>query len=524
MERENLKPLLKYAAQHGYVTRQLIYDQLPAGIDRIEEAVNIVVDILREGGIQVHESPPEAKAQLLDMADAQARDDSDLQDQVEAALSSFSARVSPTDSVRMYMREMGATPLLTRQQEIEVAARIERAQQRLMAALTAHPGIVALILTEVRARLGVGESQLEEIVNGVSPDEDTVEVMDLKPAAATAEDLEQRQAFSLQHLRQQAQALSDSIALTQQALAREPAVTRQKELLAQQTKLLTRFSLSEKFLKKCIAVAQTDSMAAIELEDKIRDCCVRKMGMSRQDFVRGFAGNEINSQWIHADAAGLSPRANAEDTAVLAGLQQRYAALIKKSGLASAAALRTLGDDVRLQETMVHKAKAALIAANLRLVVSLAKKHTNRGLPFLDLIQEGNIGLMKAVDKFQYRRGFKFSTYATWWIRQALTRALADYGRTIRIPVGMGETMNKVARITRLLTQQNGTAPSAAQIGEVLETPTALGAEHFKGCLKTRCPWKPPWGTMIPHLLTLLLIPRQKTPKMSFWTRIKSAI
>ena len=477
MSWEKLRQLFKHASDHGYVTHPVIHDHLPDGIEQIEEAGNIVANILSDWGIQVYESPPDQDDLLIKEEGVQVRYDSDIEDQAEAAISSFVGISRTTDPVRMYMREMSASGLLTRQQEIEISERIERGQQRMMEALSARPSIADMIVREVSARLDAGETQVEEMVNGIfdSPDgEGNVKMLkaEYEGEAENEEDLEKRRAFSLQYLWRQTRALTDSIAAAQKAIARERRPSKKQELRAEQIRRMARFSFSEKFLKKWIAVARSECEEAEELESKIRECCIRKMGMRRPDFVRLFAGNETNPKWMRGLSSNLFRRHTRDYVPEVEDLQRRYAALVKKSGLAGPAAMAALDAELRDKEKMVQNAKAEMIAANLRLVISIAKKYTNRGLHFLDLIQEGNIGLMKAVDKFQYRRGFKFSTYATWWIRQAITRAIADHGRTIRIPVHMIETINKVARITRLLMQQNGADPTAEQIAEVMETPT----------------------------------------------------
>ena len=477
MSWEKLRQLFKHASDHGYVTHPVIHDHLPDGIEQIEEAGNIVANILSDWGIQVYESPPDQDDLLIKEEGVQVRYDSDIEDQAEAAISSFVGISRTTDPVRMYMREMSASGLLTRQQEIEISERIERGQQRMMEALSARPSIADMIVREVSARLDAGETQVEEMVNGIfdSPDgEGNVKMLkaEYEGEAENEEDLEKRRAFSLQYLWRQTRALTDSIAAAQKAIARERRPSKKQELRAEQIRRMARFSFSEKFLKKWIAVARAECEEAEELESKIRECCIRKMGMRRPDFVRLFAGNETNPKWMRGLSSNLFRRHTRDYVPEVEDLQRRYAALVKKSGLAGPAAMAALDAELRDKEKMVQNAKAEMIAANLRLVISIAKKYTNRGLHFLDLIQEGNIGLMKAVDKFQYRRGFKFSTYATWWIRQAITRAIADHGRTIRIPVHMIETINKVARITRLLMQQNGADPTAEQIAEVMETPT----------------------------------------------------
>ena len=472
MDWEKLKQLFTHAAAHGYVTNPVINDHLPDGLAHIDEAAEVVANMLREWGIQVYETAPDQDELLIKEEGVQVRSDSDIEDQAEAAISSFVGISRTTDPVRMYMRAMSSSTLLTHEQEKVIARCIEDGQRRIMEVLSNRPNIVELILTEVDAKVKAGESHIEELVHGIFDEADGSGESTMKNSAniAAIADIEQRKEATAQHVWEQTNVLLQQINVTREHIRKQRGKNREETQL-RLTAQMTRFCFSEKFVKQLILKAHDECEQMRNVEAKIRECCTRKMGMRKKDFLRLFPGNETNVEWIRGLSANYFDRHTRDYLPEVEDLQRKYTAIVKTSGLKSPSDVLALDAELCIKEREVQTAKSKMVSANLRLVISIAKKYTNRGLQFLDLIQEGNIGLMKAVDKFQYRRGYKFSTYATWWIRQAITRAIADHGRTIRIPVHMIETINKLSRVQRLLVQQNGVEPTAEQIAEEMELP-----------------------------------------------------
>ncbi|MGU9951403.1 MAG: RNA polymerase sigma factor RpoD [Gammaproteobacteria bacterium WSBS_2016_MAG_OTU1] len=468
---EAMVRLFQYASDHGYVTYPIIHDHLPDGIEQTSEASEIVADILRDWGIEVYDSAPDQDDLIIKESGVQVRSESDIEDQAEAAISSFVGISRTTDPVRMYMREMSSSALLTYPQEIEISERVEQGQQRIMEVLSSRPNLMEFIISEVSAKLAAGETQVEELVHGIfdTPNNEG-EMLMLKAEKKVEEefDMEEWRSASARHLWEQTNELVKKVNDLRSKI-KNASKQELETLNEKQTALMIRFSFSEKFIKKLIGMAHDECEEMKAVEAKIEKCCVRKMGMERKSFLKYFIGNETNPKWIGSLSSNVFKRHTRDYIPEVEDLQRQYGQIVKKSGLSSPNALLELDAELHAKENMVQKAKGEMINANLRLVISIAKKYTNRGLSFLDLIQEGNIGLMKAVDKFQYRRGFKFSTYATWWIRQAITRAIADHGRTIRIPVHMIETINKLARVQRQLIQQNGVEPTAEEIAEGME-------------------------------------------------------
>ena len=473
-----LSELFRSAGKQGYVTRSQISDCLPDSVENVEDATKGIAMILREHGIALYDSEPDQDELLISEGGVSMASDDDIEDQTEAVISSFVGTTRTTDPVRMYMREMSYSTLLTREQETEISRRIEEGLRGIMQILSSCPALVEEILAECE-QVETGKMNIEDITDGLfdeegvssfkedeegdddvdyaddsdMPEEDIKSDEKSGPPRLSTEALAERTGVLMRQLKEEVHALRKATRIKQQGKIRNNI-----------SEIMHRFSFSEKMIKR-----MNEKMCEIrrnidDYEENIQDCCVCSLGISRKDFLKYFPGNEVNAQWLPTLGKAVFRDKNNPFVQQVQGLQRNLAAKLKKIGL-SISDLRSLDNRLVARDAEVKQAKSEMAKANLRLVISIAKKYTNRGLHFLDLIQEGNIGLMKAVDKFQYRRGYKFSTYATWWIRQAITRAIADQGRTIRIPVHMIETINKLNRITRQLMQKKRLRPVAGRTG-----------------------------------------------------------
>ena len=484
--RTRLKTLILLGKERGYLTYAEINDHLTElAADQLEG----VVTMLNGMGIQVYDEAPDAETLLLNETPAVVADE-DAADAAEAALSTVDAEFGrTTDPVRMYMREMGSVELLTREKEIAIAKRIEEGLKHMMQAISACPLSLAQIL-ELWGRIEAEEMRVEELIDGFTTDngddvqlageateegaaeaeaEDDGEDDETRRAAATAANLamlksEATERFAL---------LRDLQAKLIKASARYGVDSKQAAKLQEEIShhiLGIRFS-ARQVDRLCESVRGMVDQVRVE-ERAIMDIAVNKCGMPRAHFIKTFPGNHGNPEWLLTELATGAPYCANLDRQrhVINELQSRLLGLQTQAGL-TIVALKDISKRMSTGEAKSRLAKREMIEANLRLVISIAKKYTNRGLQFLDLIQEGNIGLMKAVDKFEYRRGFKFSTYATWWIRQAITRSIADQARTIRIPVHMIETINKMNRISRQILQETGLEPDPKTLAEKMEMP-----------------------------------------------------
>ncbi|MDD3883877.1 MAG: RNA polymerase sigma factor RpoD [Gallionella sp.] len=486
--RTRLKALIVLGKERGYLTYAEINDHLP---DMLEvEQIEGVVSMINDMGISVCDVAPDSES-LIMTENAPAVADEDAAEEAEAALSSVDSEFGrTTDPVRMYMREMGTVELLTREKEIEIAKRIEEGLKHMIQAISACPATIAEILA-LAAKVEREEMRIDELIDGFvdgedeavigsdsedsssddAADEDDSDDADDEDASAAAA------AANLAQMREDALLRFTAIAtlFTKMGRAYERYGYRSKQYDKLQDEI------SEALMGFRFSVKQVDILCDTmrNLVDEVRrseraiqDLCVSKSRMPRQHFIKTFPGNEINFEWVTHELTTGKPYVEAlthfqhavvEQQRKLYDLQQRVGIPIKD--------LKEINKQMTNGEAKARRAKRDMIEANLRLVISIAKKYTNRGLQFLDLIQEGNIGLMKAVDKFEYRRGYKFSTYATWWIRQAITRSIADQARTIRIPVHMIETINKMNRISRQILQETGLEPDAATLAEKMEMP-----------------------------------------------------
>ena len=485
--RMRLKTLIVLGKERGYLTYAEINDHLPDDMLDAEQ-IESIISMINDMGISVYDEAPDAEALLMSDA-APAVTDEDVVEEAEAALSTVDSEFGrTTDPVRMYMREMGSVELLTREGEIEIAKRIEDGLKHMIQAISSCPTTIAEILT-LAIKVERDELRVDELVDGLlNPDGDD-EVVDELPEAddeTAAEELDAEEseddgsalaAANLAQLKADALVRFAVIAVAykkmQQVLPKKGSHSKQYLELQQEisTELMAiRFSAKQ-------VEALCDSLRRLveevrSHEREIMDLCVSKAGMPRQHFIKVFPGNEENLNWVTQEAGARKGYSEAlsrfqyaivEQQEKLLTLQRRVGIPIKD--------IKEINRQMSTGEAKARRAKREMIEANLRLVISIAKKYTNRGLQFLDLIQEGNIGLMKAVDKFEYRRGYKFSTYATWWIRQAITRSIADQARTIRIPVHMIETINKMNRISRQILQETGQEPDPALLAEKMEMP-----------------------------------------------------
>ncbi len=484
-QQSRLKELISRGREQGYLTYADVNDHLPEEISDPEQ-VEDIIRMINDMGINVFETAPDADALLL----AEADTDEAAAEEAAAALAAVETDIGrTTDPVRMYMREMGTVELLTREGEIEIAKRIEEGIREVMGAIAHFPGTVDGILAEY-TRVTTEAGRLTDVFSGyIDPDDgippppEAEPVIEIAPVADKADDEEEKEGAEEEDevetgpdpeiARQRFGAVADQLEKTKKALKKHGRGSKQAiaELLA-----LAELFMPIKLVPKQFDVLVVKVRSALERiraqERAIMQLCVRDARMPRADFLRLFPGNEIDESWSDALAKGKSKYAEAIGRAQpdIQRCQQKLIALEAECSL-TIGEIKDINRRMSIGEAKARRAKKEMVEANLRLVISIAKKYTNRGLQFLDLIQEGNIGLMKAVDKFEYRRGYKFSTYATWWIRQAITRSIADQARTIRIPVHMIETINKLNRISRQMLQEMGREPTPEELGERMEMP-----------------------------------------------------
>jgi len=466
---QQLKDLIARGKEQGFLTYAEVNDHLPNDIvdpEQIEDIVNMINDM----GITVYEKAPEAEEILL--SDAAVSNDDDAAEEAEAALASVDAEFGrTTDPVRMYMREMGTVELLTRQGEIEIAKRIEDGLNQVKYHMSHFPPTIEKLLA-VAAAVAAEETRMQDFVVGfIDPNEPD----EIKPPAPKSDDDEEVIDTGPDPLEVKARVkvikrLHNRVLthIEKHGLKDKRTVKIQAQLADQlmEIKLAPKlFDLLVRNLRGIVSIIRSQ-------ERLIMQICVRDAGMPRKDFLSSFPKSETDFAWIDKHI-----RAKRKHSSTLAKLKddvlraQRKLIGVEEATRLKIAEIKEINRQMSIGEAKARRAKKEMVEANLRLVISIAKKYTNRGLQFLDLIQEGNIGLMKAVDKFEYRRGYKFSTYATWWIRQAITRSIADQARTIRIPVHMIETINKLNRISRQMLQEMGREPLPDELAERMEMP-----------------------------------------------------
>ncbi len=483
-QESQLKLLIARGKEQGYLTYAEVNDHLPSDIvdpEQIEDIISMINDM----GITVHEVAPDADTLLITGESVTA--DEDAAEEAAAALASVDSEFGrTTDPVRMYMREMGAVELLTREGEIKIAKRIEDGMNQMLAALASHPETIAELLREFN-QVEAGEMRLAEVITGfVDADEDqATPAPAAAPAAATEEDSDSDDSsddsdddetdnqLDIEEVRERITAMEKLYTKTVNAIGKHGKDHKTSQKLQDElTAAFLEFRLAPKLVDRMVTNLRALVARIRSNERLIMSLCVAEAKMPRKEFISSFPENETNLAWLDKQIkSGKGYAATLKEQAEeIKRIQSRLATLEKDCGM-SIAEIKDINRRMSIGEAKARRAKKEMVEANLRLVISIAKKYTNRGLQFLDLIQEGNIGLMKAVDKFEYRRGYKFSTYATWWIRQAITRSIADQARTIRIPVHMIETINKLNRISRQMLQEMGREATPEELAERMEMP-----------------------------------------------------
>ncbi|NRA20973.1 MAG: RNA polymerase sigma factor RpoD [Oceanospirillaceae bacterium] len=471
-QQSRLKELIARGKEQGYLTFAEVNDHLPEDIADPEQ-VEDIIRMINDMGITVSDVAPDAETLLMKQGDSsQDTDDDDVA--ALAAVESDAGRT--TDPVRMYMREMGTVELLSREGEIIIAKRIEEGIREVMSALSAFPSSVEIILAAYN-KVTEEEGRLSDIFSGYIDPDGPGPVVAPVPAPQVAktddDEDEKERGPDPEEAKKRYTKIQDRLDDYYAAVEKHGPLSLQAEKCQIELSLVfSPIKLSPRFYERLVSRVRDYIIRIRTQERNIMRICTQRCKIPRKEFIKTFPGNEINQDWFQQliDENTAYSAALSSHLPDLQRAQRRLKQIQQETGIALSE-LKEINRRMSIGEARARRAKKEMVEANLRLVISIAKKYTNRGLQFLDLIQEGNIGLMKAVDKFEYRRGYKFSTYATWWIRQAITRSIADQARTIRIPVHMIETINKLNRISRQMLQEMGREPTPEELSERMEIP-----------------------------------------------------